>query len=252
MSNPDASPPPYDELAALHAVDLLDDASRRDLLNAADRDPEIEALVREYADTAALLAMEVPQVNPPPALRDKILRALPAPKTAPKASKSNIIAFHQFIPYAIAACLMALGISQSLQIGGLKSELTSTQTDAAHLRDSNALASLHLATLEAKDAAYNASKIIVAWDPYRNRGVVSLQNLPAAPSGKDYQLWVLDPGALAPVSAGVVTDSRSFAVKPVSTAKVGFASRWNRRAAYRNRPGRFFLLSLPPYNAVKS
>ena len=209
----------FDELAALHGVGLLDEKSRRDLLNAAERDPEIDARMREYAETAALIGLEVPQVNPPPALRDKILRELPAPKAA----KSNIIAFHQLIPYAIAACLMALGISQSLQIGGLKTALTSTQTDAARLRESNALADLHLATLEAKDAAYTASKIIVAWDPYRHQGVVSMQNLPAAPIGKNYQLWVLDPGAEAPVSAGVVTDSRSFAVKPVSTTKVGFA-----------------------------
>lgn len=218
MSSPE-QPSRYDELAALNAVDLLDDAARDELLDAASRDPEVEALVRDYAETAALIAYAAPSVAPPLELRQKILRQLPARKAA----RSNIIPFHQLIPYAIAACLMALGISQSLQIGGLKSELISTRTDVAHLRDSNALVGLHLATLDAKDAAYAASKILVAWDPYRHTGVVSLQNLPAAPAGKDYQLWVLDPGAPAPVSAGVVTGSRSFAVKPVSTPNPGFA-----------------------------
>jgi anti-sigma-K factor RskA len=214
------NPSRYDELAALHAVDLLDDASRRELLDAAERDPAIEALVRDYVDTAALLAYEAPPVALPPELRQKILRQLPAPA---RAGKSNIIPFTQWVPYAIAACLMALGILESLQINGLKSELASSEKISQKLADSNALIGLHLATLEAKDTAYAASKILVAWDPYRHTGVVSLQNLPAAPTGKDYQLWVLDPGAEAPVSAGVVTDSRSFAVKPVSTPNPGFA-----------------------------
>jgi len=214
------TPSRFDDLAALYAVDLLDHEARQELLDAAQRDPAVEALVRDYAETAALLAYESPPIAPPPGLRQKILRRLPAPA---RAGKSNIIAFTQWVPYAIAAGLMALGISQSLQIDGLKSQLISTRTEADRLRDSNALAGLHLATLEAKDAAYAASKILVAWDPYRHRGVVSLQNLPAAPTGKDYQLWVLDPGAEAPVSAGVVTDSRSFAVKPVSTPQPGFA-----------------------------
>jgi anti-sigma-K factor RskA len=131
--------------------------------------------------------------------------------------------FTRWIPYAIAACLMILGISQVRQIMALKLQLLAARADAARLRESNALAGLRLAKLEARDAAYASSQIIVAWDPYRHWGVVAMQNLPTAPAGHDYQLWVLDPAAEAPLSAGLMTGSRAFTATPVSTPNPGFA-----------------------------
>jgi anti-sigma-K factor RskA len=217
MSSPE-TPSHLEELAALDALDLLDAQSRQELELAIARDPALAQLARDYVEIAALIAHAAPDVKPRDGLRGEILRQLPS-----RANHSKIIPFHQWVPYAIAACLMALGISQSLQIKGLKGELVSSENDAYHLRSSNALIGLRLATLEAKDASYNGSKILVAWDPYQHRGVVSMQALPAPPAGHDYQLWVLDPGAAAPISAGLITDSRSFAVQPVSTPAVGFA-----------------------------
>ena len=217
MSDPENSSR-FEEPAALHALDLLDEPARRELIEATLRDPEADLLVRDFAETAALLACEAPEITPPPRLRLQILRRLPARRGA-----SNVISFSHWAPYAIAACLMALGISQALQLLDLKSQLLATQADADRLRDSNALLGLRLATLEAKDPSYASSKIMVAWDPYQHRGVVAMENLPTPPPGHDYQLWVLDPAAEAPVSAGLITASRSFAVRPVSTSSPGFA-----------------------------
>ena len=207
-----------EELAALHSLGLLDADGHKELREASRRDPAIAALVREYAENTALLAYEAPQVEPPPELRKQILRQLPA-----KRSNAKIISFSQLIPYAIAACLMILGISQTLHIRDLKKELSATRDDAARLQASNALTDMHVATLDAKDPTYATAKILVAWDPDRAQGVVTLQNLPPPPAGHDYQLWVLDPAALAPISGGVVSASRPFAVATVSTATPGFA-----------------------------
>ena len=143
-----------------------------------------------------------------------------------KATQENRYSF-RWLPYVIAACLMVLWISQARQALALKSELLATRADAARLRESNALTALRLTTLEAKeaikDASYATSKILVAWDPYRCQGVVAMQNLPMAPTGQDYQLWVLDPAAEAPISAGLLTGLRPFTVKPISTPTPGFA-----------------------------
>jgi len=136
---------------------------------------------------------------------------------------STSMPFFRWVPYFIAACLMILGIFQARQILELKSRLLAARADATRLRESNALVGLRLAALEARDAFYASSKIIVAWDPYQHRGVVAMENLPAPPAGHDYQLWVLDPAAEAPLSAGLLTGSRSFTVKPVSTPSPGFA-----------------------------
>ena len=141
-------------------------------------------------------------------------KPFPASKIAPLAP---------WMPYTIAACLMILGISQAWQILGLKSQLLAARQDAARLRESNALIGLRLTELQAQDASYASSKIIVAWDSYQKRGVVAPQNLPASPAGHDYQLWVLDPAAEAPISAGLITGSRPFTVTPVSTPNPGFA-----------------------------
>jgi len=136
---------------------------------------------------------------------------------------SGIMLFSRWVSYAIAACLMVLGLFQTRQILDLKSQLLASRADAVRLRQSNALAGLRVATLDAKDAAYASCQIIVAWDSYQYRGVVTPKNLPPAPAGHDYELWVLDPAALAPFGAGVLTGSRTFAVKPVSTPSPGFA-----------------------------
>jgi len=144
--------------------------------------------------------------------------------------------FFRWVPYAIAACLMILGIFLVRQILDLKSQLLATRADEYQLWQSNALMKLCLVTLEAKDASYASSKIIVAWDSYQHRGVVAVQNLPSPLLGHCYQLWVLDPAAAAPINAGLIpaqtssgpavsleTGSERFAVGPVSMPSPGFA-----------------------------
>jgi hypothetical protein len=211
-----------DELAALHALGLTDESEKTELLGA-----KADDLLRDFDETAALLTYEAPEFTPPPSLKQDIMRRLPA-LTAP----SNILTFSQWIPYAIAACLMLLGISQAAQILCLKSQMQKTesslQAENTRLRESNALKDLRLAELQEATAAladtsYASSHVLVAWDPTQNRGVVSTRDLPTPPAGHDYQLWVLDPKAPAPISAGLISVSRSFAIQPVSTTQPGFA-----------------------------
>jgi anti-sigma-K factor RskA len=140
-----------------------------------------------------------------------------------KDGASTIVPFHRVVPYAIAACLMAIGISQALQIIDLKKKLAITSTDDGRLQQTVALMSLRVAILEAKDPAYASSRIMIAWDAYQHRGVLALQDLSAAPAGHDYQLWVLDPNALGPISAGLITGPRSFDAQPITTDNPGFA-----------------------------
>jgi anti-sigma-K factor RskA len=154
---------------------------------------------------------------------DELLTAKVPPQDRPAPGTVDGRFISRLLPYVIAAGLMALGISQALQIVALKSQLLATRADVNQLQASNALIGLRLATLEARDSAYASSTIMVAWDPNQHRGVVSLQNLPTPPAGRDYQLWVLDPAAETPVSAGVISGSRPFAVAPVSTQNPGFA-----------------------------
>jgi len=126
----------------------------------------------------------------------------------------------------VAICLMAIAVYQAQLIRSLHQQLTSNGSEVIALKQSNALIGLRLTTLEAKDVAYGSARIIVAWDPHMFRGVITQQNLPVPPAGHDYQLWVLDPKAEAPISAGLIqadTASRGFSIGPIKTNGPGFA-----------------------------
>ena len=206
-----------EELAALHALGLLTPEEQM-LLDAMQSNEEAKHLVRDFAQTAALIAYEVPQVTAPPGLRDKILAQLHA-----SGETHEIISFPSWLAYAIAACLMIVGIAQAWQIMSLKSQLVAAGNVTSELRQNNALIKLRLAVLEAKDRSYASSRIIVAWDPTQHRGTISLQNLPSPPAGHDYQLWLLDPGTKGPISAGLLTAPGQFAAKPASESNPAFA-----------------------------
>jgi anti-sigma-K factor RskA len=131
--------------------------------------------------------------------------------------------FSRWIAYAVATGLMLTVLFLLQEIASLKTQLAAARADADRLRASEALAGLRLTTLEAKEPAYAAAQIIIAWDPYRCRGMAAVQNLPAPPAGQDYQLWVLDPNASMPIGAGLLNTGKPFTIKPISTAYPGFA-----------------------------
>ena len=189
--------PRWDEQAALAALGWPDDPAGLDRASA--QDPEIAAAVRDFAEVAALLAAEAPQHAPHPALRDRLLRRLDAPRPA----RSRILPFPRFVlPYALAACLMGLVLVQTALIVKLHKRLGSARAAAVAVHPVMP-ADVRLADL-APQGDHGKAKVMVAWDPQRCCGVVSLDDMPPAPPGHDYQLWVLDPSKAAPVSAGVV------------------------------------------------
>lgn len=208
-----------EELAALAALDFLDEAELRELRNAGG---DAGKLKREFAETWARVALDAPAVPPPARLKAEIMAQLPG-----RAREAKIVPFSQWIPYAIAACLMVLGISQATQIVGLKSQVRDLESGVAQLR-SNALSDLRVADVPEAAAgqanpALASTHVEVAWSPSQHCGVVSTEGLPAAPPDRDYELWVLDPKAPTPISAGLLSGSRSFTAPPVSTSQPGFA-----------------------------
>jgi len=132
----------------------------------------------------------------------------------------------KWIASVVAIGLMLVAIYEAREIRDLKAQLVAKAAELDRVSQSNAMTGLRLTPLEVKDASYLTSKINVAWDPYQSRGVIAVQNLPAPPDGFSYQLWVLDPGAETPISAGLVlpeNGSHAFSVRYTSTITPGFA-----------------------------
>jgi len=198
--------PRHEELAALAALGWQEDPAA--LEAAAGRDPAVAQARREFEEVAAMLALDAPQVEPPPALRAQIMGALgPAPaaalsRAARPRTASRGFQFPRFalVPYALAACLMGIALFQATLILLLDNQLDATRASVPH-RDP--FSEMQLVNL-APQGDHGDAQVMVAWNSKTCCGMLSMANMPDAPTGSDYQLWVLDPSKPAPVNAGVI------------------------------------------------
>jgi anti-sigma-K factor RskA len=201
--------PRLEEQAALAALGWSDDAAGLD--RAAQQDPELAGEMAAYADAAAALTFHAPFHAPPAALRARLIAALgPEPAPAPAPARKTKPLSHMFplpslprlavMPYAIAVCLMGLALLQGGLILLLDQRLDSLHTPPVH---HDPLAGVQLIDL-VPQGDHGDAKVMVAWNPKMCCGMLTLDKMPDAPPGHDYQLWVLDPSKPAPVNAGVV------------------------------------------------
>ncbi|MDB6029822.1 MAG: Anti-sigma-K factor rskA [Verrucomicrobiales bacterium] len=77
------------------------------------------------------------------------------------------------------------------------------------------------------DGPTGASGVSI-WNSAEQKGILVLQNLPALPADKDYQLWLFDSRYAGPVSAGIVpaTDRTGFKLEFKTVAQVDSAERF--------------------------
>lgn len=98
-------------------------------------------------------------------------------------------------------------------------QLVTLTQEISELRKKDAFAQVQIATLQSTVAAYKEGVAVVVWDSEKHQGLLKLEKMPPVESGKDYQLWVVDPKNPTPVNAGVVqVDAQGFAkveFKPV-------------------------------------
>ncbi|MSU22744.1 MAG: hypothetical protein EXS32_02860 [Opitutus sp.] len=125
----------HEELAALHAFDLLEGVELASFESALARDPALRALVAELRDTSAALAHTAPDAAPPAALKDRVLASVSESKI--KNRKSKIISFPALAPW-LAAAGFAVTTAWFGQL------YFTSRSDAALLRDEQALAAVAL------------------------------------------------------------------------------------------------------------
>ena len=233
----------HEELAALHALDLLEGAERDAFAHELDQNAELRALVAGLRESAALLAHTAPDAAPPAELRARVLASV-EPKI--ENQKSEIIrppssVFRSLLPWAAAAAFalvagwfarlyiasrseaQLVGAQQALADLELKS--TRIQLEAERILARRQLANLNqqVAVLderikrEADLANFKITTLasmlnnspqavaVAVWNPEKQEGVLQVAKLPALAADKDYQLWVVDPQYPNPVDGGVFT-----------------------------------------------
>ena len=213
-----------DAIAALAALDLATGDEERALTAAG---PTGAVLRREYADTAASLALTLPEIPPPPLA--SVVARLPAASWAPGvAPVIPLRPRRPLLAYATAATGLAAAAAFALlwhaerqdadariddlrQRGAVAIATTEDRCrrDADTLRTRiaaydqrlGALQSPRLELATVRGQAGGTVKVFV--DPQQRRWLVLAFELPPV-EGKDYQLWFVPDGG-APVSAGLLT-----------------------------------------------
>jgi anti-sigma-K factor RskA len=234
-----------EELAALHALDLLEGAELAAFEASLAQDAELRALVHELREAAGTLSLAAPAVAPPDWLKSRLFISL-AEKAQTKDRRVTSLAPLAWIPWALAACLALASawltqlyftqksesIAQHEQAALAQMEMQSVQNqlEAEQILASRQLADLqeqikangdlsHLEIAKLVSLLGNSpqARAIAVWDPALQQGVLTVEKLPALAADKDYQLWVIDPKYPDPVSGGVFTvDART------GTARLAF------------------------------
>lgn len=184
------------ELTAGYALDALDPEERlayeahlRDCASCRDE-------LASFAEVTAALAVASSGPVPKPELRGRILVAAQAePQTVVLLEPRRRRALPVVGAAAAIAAVVALGIG--LWAAGLSGDLDEAQTALEQQREAIAV----LADPESRTVTLAAGDGRLEVDP-DGRAVLVLGGLDPAPSGKTYEIWVIE-GEAAPVPAGL-------------------------------------------------
>lgn len=228
------------ELAALHALDLLEGAEKIGFEALIANNSELRALVAELHESGASLALAVRQVEPPTGLRARVLAAadtspqLPIPDASAPTREDKVIPFmaSRFIPWGVAALFAVAAVLFGFRSATLRSENEALRTErelavvaykmaqnqlsertlvaekmiadlGAQLKHTEDLSRLKITALASLLGNTPEAKAIAVWDPTQQSGLLTVEKLPAIAAEQDYQIWVVDPQYPIPVDGGV-------------------------------------------------
>jgi len=213
------------DLCAAYALGCAgdDDRARLEALLASGS-PEAEAALREFSQATMVLAATAPAMQPPPGLRDRVLRAAragsdagigPSNTVARSPRRANVVAIAGWM--AAAACLAFALVNWNVVVRLRRTledrdtRITALEQERTHLEErlaserrwagvtTAAAARVALLTPTADgDPSLRARAVV---DPASRRAVVVFTHS-TAPPGRDYELWMIRDGK--PRSLGVV------------------------------------------------
>ena len=93
--------------------------------------------------------------------------------------------------------------ASAVAIRNLTAQLDKTRQTLAALQD-DALNSLAIRTLTGQVAETGETRAAVAWSQAQQHGILTVEKLEPPGAAQDYQLWVIDEKAGAPISAGLL------------------------------------------------
>ncbi len=189
------------ELSAAYALDALD-ADERDAYEAHLAHCErCRADLAWLSDTSGLLAYPAAGPAPPPGLRARILDAA-------SAERANVVPLHrrrELVSWAVAGVAVAAAIALGVWASSLSNRVDSQRSAlAAQRQAARVMADPGAQRIPLK--GHTGTLVISS----TGDAAVAVTHLPAAPSGKTYELWVIPHGG-APKPAGFLRGSGDVA-----------------------------------------
>jgi anti-sigma-K factor RskA len=195
----------------LYALDALDAGERLAIEKHLEECSACRAEMERLRDDVALLAFSASGPTPPPRCRERLLDAIRnEPRHAPARPRTRS-GWLNALAWAAAAVAMIVVIWLARQNSLLEGQVATLQARSTaaqrQLREARELATLltsasaeHFTLAASNTAAQPGGRAV--YDPASGTLVFIASNMPAVPSQKTYQLWLI-PTNGAPVPAGV-------------------------------------------------
>jgi len=220
-------------LATLHALGMLEGAEKVRFESELADNPELRAFCDRLVETTAALALAAPPVEPPPALKQRVLSVCAAAPTAAQASTNGpAFLLRRFAPWALAAAVTLAALWFARQNILLRDENATLRSErqlaeiayqmaqnrltersllaenminslGQKLRRTEDLARLKVTALASLAGNTKEAQVIAVWDPEQQAGLLTVEKLPALAATQDYQIWIVDPAYPNPVNGGV-------------------------------------------------
>ena len=190
-------------LSGAYAVDAVDDIERASFERHLASCPTCRAEVASLREASALLA-DAATTTPPPALRDAVLNDITRVRPLPPVTVGGPVHRRRWFPALVAAVVLAL-----VGVGGAVwqpwRDDTSVQVSVTDqvLQDPDAE--------RFTEELPNGATATVVRSAKEHRAVIVTEDMPAAPDGKVYQLWLQTPSEDM-VSAGLMPAGGSTAL----------------------------------------
>jgi anti-sigma-K factor RskA len=189
-------PDDLQDQAALHALGTLSAEETAAFEAALSGNAELRAAVLEMREAAADLARNVPSQPPPAELKRRVLREIALEKRADSPAQRETRSL-SWLPWAVAALFLGF-------CGVLAFDRARLQRELADARAADPFAQAMLVALISPTGDHPDAKANVAWQPDRQSGVITINNMPPAGEGHDYQLWAVDANHPDPINAGII------------------------------------------------
>jgi anti-sigma-K factor RskA len=209
-------------LSGAYALDALEPGAERDRFTRhLNRCPSCAAEVRGFREVATAMAFAA-ATEPPPGMRDQVLaaaartRQVPPEVTTharPRRARSRV----PWVPWlsgVVAAASIVLAVIFGLAQARTQDELN--QVRAQNQAISLLLSSPQVTLLSKSTTKGGVATVVLA--AARHQLVVVTSGLPALPSGKVYQLWLI--GKTKTTSAGLLPPAQAGKTPPVLASGV--------------------------------